>query len=92
MHEVGFWQTGPPKSPGRPTPTNQTPPNLVKDSNDENTMDRKLSLSFLMATSVACIALSAINPSKALWIYLFNLGEPLVARWMTVKASRSEAH
>jgi hypothetical protein len=52
---------------------------------DENTLDRKLSLAFLMATSAACIALSAINLAKALWIYVLNFGEPLVARWVTVE-------
>jgi len=65
---------------------------LPGPSDDEHILDRKLSLIFLMATSAACIALSTINPSKALWIYLLNLGEPPVARWMTVKKSRSEAH
>ena len=58
---------------------------LPGPSHDENTLDRKLSLSFLIATSCACVALSAINPAKALWVYLFNLGEPLVARWITAR-------
>lgn len=52
-------------------------------SDDEHTLDRKLSLSVLTATSVACIALSVINPAMALWIYLLNLLEPQVSRWMT---------
>jgi uncharacterized membrane protein len=52
-------------------------------SADENTRDRKISLWLLMATSGACIALSIIDPGKALWIYVLNFGEPLVARWMT---------
>jgi uncharacterized membrane protein len=64
---------------------------LPGPTHDENTLDRKLSLSFLMATSAACIALSAIDPAKALWVYALNLGEPLVARWMIVRRSRSEA-
>lgn len=65
---------------------------LPGPSDDASILDRKLSLAFLMATSAACVALSAIDPSKALWIYLLNLGEPVVARWMTVKTSRPEAH
>lgn len=52
-------------------------------SDDEHTLDRKLSLLILTATSVACIALSVINPARALWVYLLNLLEPQVSRWMT---------
>ena len=65
---------------------------LPRSSEDEHTLDRKLSLSFVMATSAACIALSAINPAKALLVYLLNLGEPLVARWMTARRAARRAH
>jgi TMEM175 potassium channel family protein len=58
---------------------------LPGSSDDDNLLDRKLSLSFLMGTSALCTALSPISPSKALWVYLLNLGEPLIARWMTLK-------
>jgi uncharacterized membrane protein len=49
-------------------------------SQDENTLDRKLSLVFVVATAGACLALSAIDPAKALWVYSLNLAEPLVSR------------
>jgi len=55
-------------------------PNL---SADENTLDRKLALVVLMTTSGACIALSLVDPAKALWIYLLNLAAPLLTQWVT---------
>jgi hypothetical protein len=62
-------------------------------ADDENTLDRKLSLAFLMATSGVCVALSAIDPAKTPWVYVLNLGEPQVARWIisrrAVGASRT---
>ena len=63
---------------------------LPSSSDDENLLDRKVSLSFLMSTSALCIALSPISPSKAVWVYLLNLGEPLVARWMTFKKNEGQ--
>jgi uncharacterized membrane protein len=54
-------------------------------SHDENTLDRKVSLGVVLVTCGACIALSAIDPAKALLVYLLNLGEPLVTRRITAK-------
>lgn len=55
---------------------------LPELSDDEHTLDRKLSLTFMTATSVACIALSLISPARALWVYALNLLEPPISRWM----------
>jgi hypothetical protein len=63
---------------------------LPGSSDDDNLLDRKLSLSFLMGTSALCTALSPISPSKALWVYLLNLGEPLIARWITLKKKHGQ--
>jgi uncharacterized membrane protein len=54
---------------------------------DEHTLDRKISLSFVIATSVLCVGLSVFDPTKALWVYALNFAEPRLARW--ISASRA---
>jgi hypothetical protein len=49
---------------------------------DEHALDRKVSLVFLVGTSVLCFGISLIDPAKALWIYLLNLAAPQTARWI----------
>ena len=63
-------------------------PNL---SDDDTALARKVALSFVIATSAACIALSAINPKKALFVYLLNFVEPQVTRWITSKRAAQRA-
>lgn len=59
---------------------------------DERALSRKVGLTFVVATSAACIALSAIDPGKALLVYLLNLGEPQVARWIASRRAARGAH
>ena len=54
-------------------------------SDDEHTLDRKLSLLALMITSLACIGLSLAYSSDALWVYLLNALAPRLARWRAAK-------
>jgi uncharacterized membrane protein len=54
-------------------------------SDDEHTLDRKLSLIFLMSTSLACIALSLVVSSDALWVYLLNALPPRLSRWLSAR-------
>ena len=55
---------------------------------DEHTRDRKLSLALVIATSAACVCLSAISPTKALWVYALNLTERHLARWIEARRAR----
>ncbi len=57
--------------------------------NDEHTLDRKVSLLVLMATSALCVGLSLISPEKALWAYVLNVGAPPLARWIGAKRGTS---
>jgi uncharacterized membrane protein len=57
-------------------------PNL---EDDEQVLDRKVSLRLLMATCALCAGLSLISPSKALWVYVLNVGAPYLARWIGSK-------
>lgn len=61
---------------------------LAKDSDEEYVYGRKIALTVLMLTSVACLALSTISPRKALWVYAFSVAEPKLARWMGAAARR----
>jgi uncharacterized membrane protein len=59
---------------------------LPDRADDEHALDRKVSIGLLIATAVLCVALSFINPGKALWIYVLNAaGAPLAraigTRW-----------
>jgi hypothetical protein len=45
-------------------------------SDDEHTLDRKISLSWVIATSALCLALSLFDPANALWVYALNFAEP----------------
>jgi len=56
--------------------------------NDEHTLDRKVSLLVLMATSALCVGFSLISPEKALWAYVLNVGAPSLARWIGAKRGR----
>jgi uncharacterized membrane protein len=64
---------------------------LPELSDDEHTLDRKLSLCFMTATSLACIAFSMISPAWALWAYSLNFFEPRVSRWMSSRRTASNA-
>jgi len=57
-------------------------------ADDEHTRDRKLSLALVIATSAACVCLSAISPTKALWVYALNLTERHLARWIEARRAR----
>jgi len=57
-------------------------------ADDEHTLDRKVSLSLLFVTSVVCVCISVINPTKALWAYLLNLAEPPLLRWIAATRAR----
>jgi uncharacterized membrane protein len=48
----------------------------------EQARDRKISLLVLIATSVLCIGLTAINPARALWVYVLNVAAIPLARWI----------
>jgi len=62
---------------------------LPELADDEYTRDRKFSLFLVIATSVACVCLSMISPTKALWSYLPNFVGPQLARWIaTIRARR----
>lgn len=52
---------------------------------DENMLDRKVSLIVLMATSLLCIGLSTIDAATSLWVYVLNIGAPQLARWIGMK-------
>jgi len=54
-------------------------------AHDEHTLDRKVSLSLLIVTSALCICVSVINPGKALWVFVLNLLEPQLARWVATR-------
>ena len=54
-------------------------------ANDDHTLDRKVSLSLLIVTSALCICVSVINPGKALWVFVLNLMEPQLARWIATR-------
>ena len=56
-------------------------------ADDEHTLDRKVSLSLMVASSVLCIGVSVISPAKALWVFILNLAEPQLARWIATRTS-----
>ncbi len=56
-------------------------------ADDEHTLDRKVSLSLMIGTSVLCVGVSVISPAKALWVFVLNLAEPQLARWFATRAS-----
>jgi uncharacterized membrane protein len=49
---------------------------------DEHTRDRKVSLLFLLVTSVLCAGFALFAPAKALWVYALNVFAPRLARWI----------
>jgi uncharacterized membrane protein len=56
-------------------------------ADDEHTLDRKVSLSLMVASSVLCVGVSVISPAKALWVFILNLAEPQLARWIATRTS-----
>ena len=56
-------------------------------ADDEHTRDRKVSLCLVMVTSVLCVGVSMVSPSKALWVFVLNLAEPPLARWVATRRS-----
>jgi uncharacterized membrane protein len=54
-------------------------------ADDEHTRDRKFSLCLVIATSVVCVCLSMISPTKALWSYVPNFAGPQLARWIATR-------
>jgi uncharacterized membrane protein len=63
---------------------------LPELSDDAHTTDRKISLAFVMVTSAMCIGLTLIFPEKALWVYVLNLAEPQLARWIAARKLGSD--
>jgi MFS-type transporter involved in bile tolerance (Atg22 family) len=61
---------------------------LPEVADDEHTRDRKFSLSLVIATSVVCVCLSMISPTKALWSYVPNFAGPQLARWIATRRAR----
>ena len=57
-------------------------------ADDEHTLNRKISLSLVIITSAVCVCISAISPTKALWIYAVNLAQPQFARWIGARRAR----
>jgi uncharacterized membrane protein len=57
---------------------------------DKHTLDRKVSLAFLLGTSVLCAALSPLAQGRALWVYILNFGSGPVARWLDKKRQVSD--
>jgi uncharacterized membrane protein len=57
-------------------------------ADDEHTRDRKFSLCLVIASSVICVLLSLISPTKALWAYVLNLLGPQLGRWMETRRAR----
>jgi uncharacterized membrane protein len=57
-------------------------------ADDEHTRDRKFSLSLVIATSVVCVLLSMISPTKALWSFVPNFVGPQLARWIATTRAR----
>ena len=55
----------------------------------ERMLDRKISLVFLIVTSVLCIALSFVTPGNALWVYLLNIAAAPLAR--RLRGQRADA-
>jgi uncharacterized membrane protein len=56
-------------------------------ADDEHTLDRKVSLSLMVVSSVLCVGVSVISPAKALWVFILNLAEPQLARWIATRTS-----
>jgi uncharacterized membrane protein len=56
-------------------------------ADDEHTLDRKVSLSLVIVTSALCVGVSMVSPAKALWVFVLNLAEPQLARWIAKRAS-----
>jgi uncharacterized membrane protein len=52
---------------------------------DEHTLERKVSLGLVIATSVLCVALSVLHPGQALFVYVLNFAAPMFARWTCAK-------
>jgi uncharacterized membrane protein len=61
---------------------------LPEVTDDEHTRERKVSLCLVMATSVVCVCLSLISPTKALWSYVPNFFGPQLARWIAARRAR----
>jgi uncharacterized membrane protein len=57
---------------------------------DKHTLDRKVSLVFLLGTSLLCAALSPILQGRALWVYLLNFGTAAVSRWLDKRRGASD--
>ena len=57
---------------------------------DKHTLDRKVSLVFLLGTSLLCAALSPILQGRALWVYLLNFGAAAASRWLDKKRQVSD--
>ena len=57
-------------------------------ADDAQTLDRKISLSLVIATSALCVCLSVLSPTKALWVYGLNLAQPALTRWMAARTAR----
>jgi hypothetical protein len=59
-------------------------------ADDKHTLDRKVSLLFLLGTSLLCAALSPIAQGRALWVYLLNFGAEPLSRWLDRKRHISD--
>lgn len=53
---------------------------LTEVESSEHRSDRKLSLAILIASSALAIAWSFIDPGKAMWAFVLNLGSPMLVR------------
>jgi uncharacterized membrane protein len=58
---------------------------LPELEDDKHTLDRKVSLLFLLGTSLLCAALSPFVQGRALWVYLLNLAAAPLAHWLHKK-------
>jgi uncharacterized membrane protein len=63
---------------------------LPELEDDKHTLDRKVSLLFLLGTSLLCAALSPIVQGRALWVYLLNFGVEPLSRWLDGKRRVSD--
>jgi hypothetical protein len=63
---------------------------LPELEDDKHTLDRKVSLLFLLGTSLLCAALSPIVQGRALWVYLLNFGVEPLSRWLAGKRRGSD--
>jgi uncharacterized membrane protein len=57
----------------------------------ERMLDRKVALTFLIATSALSVVLSFFIPSEAMWVYLLNILSPHATRWARGQRADGEA-